>query len=458
MINKIKERITKSFLKTCNKLRIKEAEIYFEETEKTLISMLKGELKEVFTTKEMGVGIRVIIAGAEGYYSTCGLRSHDIEFALKKAIDIAKWNSNDIGHILTEGKNIETGAMLPIETNFSKKTIKDKIRFVQETNKFISSNLNTSFDYILSNYSDISKYVYICNTKGLSKKYKNGYCILSIDGNYHIDGEKKRVGAFSFSNSLIKLNKVKLCEEVNKKLSPRNKLTSLNSLVCPVVFDPFTTAYFVSVLGFALSAETLYKGSFLRPFIEKNVGNERINIIDDGTNREGFNAFPFDSEGTKRQKTVLIENGILKTVLSDNYWGNKFNKKSTGNAFRKDYMNMLCIIPNNLILEGGNTEVIDIIKNVNYGLYVDEIIGANIGMNIYNGDISLGIKGRLIEEGNLTCFVTNTMISTNFIDLLNNIIEIGNDYKWVPIPSVYSPSILVDNITIVGRRPEVKRR
>jgi PmbA protein len=88
----------------------------------------------------------------------------------------------------------------------------------------------------------------------------------------------------------------------------------------------------------------------------------------------------------------------------------------------------------------------EIIRSVDRGLYVTEMIG--FGVNLVTGDYSRGAVGLWIEKGELTYPVEEITIAGNLKDMLRDIEMIGNDLEWRS--SIASPTLKIGRMTVAG--------
>ena len=65
-------------------------------------------------------------------------------------------------------------------------------------------------------------------------------------------------------------------------------------------------------------------------------------MVDDGTLNSRRGSLSIDDEGTPTEKTVLIENGILKNFMQDRLNARLMNTKSTGSGRRENYRHVVC--------------------------------------------------------------------------------------------------------------------
>jgi PmbA protein len=159
----------------------------------------------------------------------------------------------------------------------------------------------------------------------------------------------------------------------------------------------------------------------------------------------GFGTTPFDGEGIPTRRTVVIENGILKSYLLNTYTAKKLGLETTANASR-GLAGTPGIGPGNYFLEPGPKTPNQIIAEIKDGLYVTEFLGH--GANLVTGDYSRGASGMWIVNGELAYPVEEITVAGNLKDMFNNISEIGSELEFRG--SVASPTIRIDGLTVGG--------
>ena len=79
-----------------------------------------------------------------------------------------------------------------------------------------------------------------------------------------------------------------------------------------------------------VNGDAVYRGaSFLAGKLGEKIAGTQRNMIDDGTMPGGFGTSPFDGEGVPTRRTVVIENGVLKSYLLNSYSARKLGLKTT---------------------------------------------------------------------------------------------------------------------------------
>ena len=103
----------------------------------------------------------------------------------------------------------------------------------------------------------------------------------------------------------------------------------------PIIFDPMVSTSILEHIFEGINGDSVYRGaSFLAGKLGQKIAGDNVNIIDDGTIPGGFGTSPFDGEGVPTRRTVVIENGVLKSYLLNTYTAKKLKMQTTGNASR----------------------------------------------------------------------------------------------------------------------------
>ena len=101
----------------------------------------------------------------------------------------------------------------------------------------------------------------------------------------------------------------------------------------------------------------------------------------------------------------------------------------------------------NLIIEPGKSKLCEMIKDMNKGLLITDMIG--FGVNQITGDYSRGAAGFWIENGEISYPVEEITIAGNLIDMYKNIICIGNDVD--KRGNILTGSVMIDKMVIAGK-------
>ena len=187
------------------------------------------------------------------------------------------------------------------------------------------------------------------------------------------------------------------------------------------------------------------KSSFLARLLGKRIASGQVTLADDATLSGGLATRPFDGEGVASQRTVVIENGVLKNFLYDTYTARKTGARSTGNAARS-WASLPHIGTSNFVVERGTSSPDDIVRTTKRGLLVSAMLGS--GANVVTGEYSRGANGLWIEDGQIAHPVQEVTVSGSLLELLQSIDAVGTDLELRS--STAAPTLRIAEAMISG--------
>lgn len=215
-------------------------------------------------------------------------------------------------------------------------------------------------------------------------------------------------------------------------------------------------------IGHGLEGDFNRKGSSaFSGKIGQRVASKGVTVVDDGTisNRRG--SLSLDDEGNPTQRTVLIEDGILRSYIQDSLNSRLMGMPLTGNARRESYAHIPMPRMTNTYMLNGNMPPEEIIKSVKKGLYAANFGGGQV--DITSGKfVFSAAEAYMIEDGKVTYPVKGATLIGNGPDVLTRVSMIGNDMELdsgvgtcgkegqsVPV-GVGQPTLRIDGLTIGG--------
>lgn len=176
------------------------------------------------------------------------------------------------------------------------------------------------------------------------------------------------------------------------------------------------------------------KRSFLADKKGTTVGSSLLTVIDDPFIPRGLGSRYYDGDGFPARKRNLITNGMLNEFLVDWYYSRKLGWEPTSGSL------------SNVIIPPGTRSLEEIIRDLKRCIVITDYIGGN--SNSTTGDFSVGIIGKLYENGNFVQNVAEMNIADNHMNFWNRLIEVAND------PWIYSqgrfPSLVIDDVVVAG--------
>ena len=237
-----------------------------------------------------------------------------------------------------------------------------------------------------------------------------------------------------------------LCDKILHKLGA----SSIPSRHCPVIFDKDAMTALFSAFSGMYSGELISKGiSPLKDKFGKKIFSDKITIIDNPKYSEMVSPHNYDDEGCPTREKFIVRNGMFETILQNTKTGKKMEMESTGNGFKGSYASKVGVHPLGCYIVPGYSSLEDLYKKMGNGLVITTLEGLHAGLDHVTGDFSLQCAGYQIENGVRGKDVTLITVAGNFIDLMNDVVEIGNDIDW-SYRSIVCPSIYFSNCAISG--------
>jgi len=215
--------------------------------------------------------------------------------------------------------------------------------------------------------------------------------------------------------------------------------------VMPVLFDARVAT---TLLGHFVSAITgsaiARQSSFLLDALGTEVFAKSVTIHDDPFRKRGLRSRAFDSEGLPVRASELVSDGVLNSWLAESASARQLGIAPTGHAVR-GVSGSPGAGPANLYIVAGRTSREDMIRGIDRGILVTELIGQ--GVNGVTGDYSRGASGFLIEKGKIGPAVAEITVASNLKQMFATLVP-GSDLRFRR--GVDSPSLLVPEMTVAS--------
>ncbi len=410
-------------------------------------------LGQVETLKEAGsksIGVRVFFGTRAASTYSSDFSRGGLNRMLKSALELAKITSEDPFAGIPEADQLGSlkGDLDLYSADVYSLPGEERINYARRAEKAaldydprIKNSDGGSFDAATGRRI-------LANSHGFVGEYQRSYCsVAAVPIAQTDDGAMQRDYWYSVSHNLAKLESP---EEVGKIAAQRTirrlGARKVKTAHVPVVFDPLVANSILGHIFEGVNGDSVYRGaSFLAGKLGEKIAADRVTVIDDGTMVGGFGTSPFDGEGIPTRRTIVIENGVLKSYLLNTYTAKKLGLQTTANASR-GLAGTPGIGAGNYFLQPGTKTPQQLIGEIQDGLYVTEFLGH--GANLVTGDYSRGASGLWISGGELAYPVEEITVAGNLKDMFNNISEIANDLEFRG--SMACPTIRIDGLTVGG--------
>jgi PmbA protein len=432
-----------------------DAEVVVREGDEFSVSVRMGEVETLKESGSRGLGLRVFDGKRAASSSTSDLTADGIRQLVSGAMALVKVTEEDPFTGLPEAEefgSLEGDLHLYYDDVYSLSG-QERIEWARRTEAAalaadarITNSDGGSFDAATGR-------MVLANSRGFLGGYRTSFASISaaplaMDAN----GQMQRDGWWSGARSFAHIESPEAVgQEAARRTLRRLGARRVPTQRVPIVFAPEVARSLIGSVFEAASGDAIWRGaSFLAGRLGAKIAARNLTIVDDNTmmlptGAGGFGTSPFDGEGLPSQRTVVVEEGVLRSYLLNTYSARKLGLKSTHNASR-GLAGTPGIGCGNLYLEPGTISPEDILRDVKAGLYVTSLMG--FGTNIVTGDYSRGATGLWIENGQLTHAVEEVTIAGNLAEMLMNVTAIGNDLVFRG--SVASPTLRIDGMTVAG--------
>jgi len=419
--------------------------------------IFRNTIEATKTSTAAGLSVRGIIDRRIGFFSISSLERSDIERAVEESLRIARASSEDTEWKSLPRKYGKTSVQKTMDKNVEHVTARglvDEVRLAIDTVHSVAS-VDITRGFLLTSVMSNA----IANSHGCKLERKETIAALSLAVKAGTADKKRVSNEISVSRLWKGLETKQVARTVAERALKMVNATQVPNGKLNTVWRNDAFAGVVdAMLTRTITADAIQKNR--SPWVGKvgqPVASEGVTIVDDGKMEAGNGTRPFDDDGIPQRRTTVIEKGILRGFLYDNYTASKENRLSTGNAHRDiglfssspNYMKTPAPYPNNLVVEPGDASPGEVIKETRNGLYVVETIGEWLS-NPISGELSATLtSGFLIENGELTRAVKGVILTSNFFDILKDKMDLraGDLHNVGP---VYAPTTQVNDMTVAG--------
>ena len=440
------------------------ADLYFEAVTSTSLGMDEGLVKTASQGISVGCGIRVVAGERTGFAFTDDLSSDRLLRAARTAALIA---SGPAKEIVSGFRHAETPSLYPIAGLTIGGEIAAKLALIERADKAARA-YDSRITQVRAGINDEVRRILVAASDGTFASDTQPLARLNVFVIAKDTHNTARGTSGGGGRVLLDFFEGEKSPEHFAREAARTALLQLGAVEAPagemeVVLGPGWPGVLLhEAVGHGLEADfNRKKTSAFSGLIGQQVASSKVTVVDNGTmpNRRG--SLNMDDEGVPTQETVLIENGILKTFLSDKMNSRLMGGVSTGSGRRESYHHVPMPRMTNTYMLNGDDMPEDIIKSVKRGLYAVNFGGGQV--DITNGKFVFSAsEAYLIEDGKVTRPVKGATLVGNGPEALKYVSMVGNDLaldegigtcgkagQSVPV-GVGMPTIKLDRMTVGG--------
>ncbi len=439
------------------------SDLYFQHSRSNSLGLEDGIVSAANTSIEQGVGLRVVVGEQTGYAFTEDLTLPSMLAAARTASAIAagaqvvppqSFNPLSTGELYTTSvpwSDVGIDRKLPV-LKYVEKTAKAKDPSIEKVAVYWSDGddrvMIATLDGKLVTDSRPMTRVTVVVTAKKDGETQTGYSNIAAREEFSWYTEERL-------NTMIDEAVDRTLIQFEAKRPPAGEM--------PVILASGASGILLhEAIGHGMEADFNRKGtSIYSDMIGKKVAEPFVTVVDQATIPRERGALNYDDEGNAAGRTVMVENGILKSYLHDQISAKQYGLNPTGSGRRESYRfapmpRMSCTF-----MEDGPHTKDEIIEAVDHGIICETYTNGQV--QIGAGDYTFYVKnGWLVEGGKVTAPIKDVNIIGNGPESLKRITMVANDARldtggWtcgkngqsVPV-SQGIPTVLVSNMTVGG--------
>lgn len=411
------------------------AELFLQHSVMTGASLEEERIREAESGARLGAGIRVIKGERTGYAASDDLSKETLLAAAKTAGRIADSASPDRTAKIPE-KSVKCQAISPIMQDCESVPLAKKTGLLQLIDRGARAE-DSRVIQVIAQYGDIKRDVMICNSDDLWTEDSVQIVRVIVTAIVESNG-RRETGRYGGGAQMgFELFNQADPEEFGRN-AVRQAVTLLDARDAPagpqmvVMANGWAGVLLHEAVGHGLEADAARKGSTIYAGkIGQRVASELCTVVDDGTLSGYRGSSAMDDEGTKTERTVLIENGVLRTFMTDRLNAELMGLPLTGNGRRQSYLHHPIPRMTNTFLEKGDSDPEEILRSVNKGFYAVKFGGGQV--DTASGQFVFNVtEGYLIEDGKVTAPVKGATLIGNGPETLMKVDRVGSDLELDP--------------------------
>ncbi len=443
---------------------IDSGDLYFESVRHESWALEDGIIKEGSYSHHKGVGIRAISGEKTGFAYSDDIQPQLLEHAAKAAKGIAYHGQDK--KIQIPHQTLSPHTLYTPDDPLSSLNENEKISLLRHIDQHARA-LDPRISQVMVSLAGAHEIILILNAQG--QFFADIRPLVRLDVRVIAEQQGRRESGYAGGGGRYDYRY--FSQERNMafaKEAVRQALVNLDAVpapagTLPVVLGPGWPGVLLhEAVGHGLEGDfNRKKSSAFSGRLGERVASPGCTVIDDGTiaNRRG--SLNMDDEGTPTQRTVLIENGILKGYMQDLMNARLMGMSPTGNGRRESYASLPLPRMTNTFMLAGPYDPHEIIASVKKGIYAVNFAGGQV--DITSGKFVFSAnEAYLIENGKITTPIKGATLIGNGPDVLTRVSMIGNDLKMdegvgncgkdgqtVPV-GVGQPTLKIDAITVGG--------
>ena len=439
------------------------ADLYFQYSRSESWGLEEGQVKSGNFNIDQGVGVRAVSGEKTAFAYSDDIHLPALQQAAQATRAIAALGNEQSGNTI---QHISTPQLYIPQDPIASLSAEAKVRLLERL-ETLARKADPRVSQVMASIAGEYEVVMIARHDGVMAADIRPLVRLSIQVIAEQDGRREQGSAGGGGRFDYSYFTDEVLEDYARK-AVHQALVNLDARPAPagnmtVVLGPGWPGILLhEAIGHGLEGDFNRKGSSaFSNAIGQQVAARGVTVLDDGTIADRRGSLTVDDEGNPTQRTVLIEDGILRGYIQDSLNARLMGMPLTGNARRESYAHIPMPRMTNTYMLNGTMAPEEIIKSVKKGLYAVNFGGGQV--DITSGKfVFSAAEAWMIEDGKLSYPVKGATLIGNGPDVLKRVSMIGNDMaldsgvgtcgkegQSVPV-GVGQPTLRIDGLTVGG--------
>lgn len=439
-------------------------DLYFQSTVHESWMLEDGLVRSGSHSVEKGVGIRAISGDRTGFAYADEIILPSLLEASRAARAIA--SQGESGRVQAWNSR-QTRPLYSADDPMLALGAAEKVDLLRQIDTYARSR-DARVSQVVVSLAATHETILVANTDGtlaadIRPLVRLNVSVIAEEGKRKEQGNDGGGGRFSYRELLLDKAWQKFADE-----AVRQALVNLEAEAAPagsmtVVLGPGWPGVLLhEAVGHGLEGDFNRKGtSAFSGRLGEQVAARGVTVVDDGTLQQRRGSLTVDDEGTPTERTVLIEDGVLKAYMQDKLNAGLMKMPLTGNGRRESFAHLPMPRMTNTFMLPGEHEPEEIIASVKKGLYAVNFAGGQVDITsgrfvfsaseayvIENGKVGRPVRGATLI-GNGPEAMTRVSMVGNDLKLDSGVGVCGKEGQSVPV-GVGQPTLRIDGLTVGG--------
>lgn len=410
-------------------------DVRFVERKATQIRIENGVAKELTAPWNYGTCIRVLLNGYWGVATVNSADKKTLGEALEEAVASARAKKVGEKSRVAEVKAHRATVKSLCQVHPEDVSVEEKMKMLMELEEdarcYSSKIANTLLDYEDETVNEV-----ICNSFGtfVDQTLTRVFARITVTAKEGANRQSthRLVGKLAGFEVIKSIDSEKFGIEASEravklltaKKAPAGKFT--------VVMDPKIAGLFAhEAVGHNAEGDLVaFHESLLEGFEGKQIGNEKVTLIDDATIEKAYGSYFFDSEGTPAARRIIIEKGVLKGFMHGLESAALLKAEPNGSCRAYLHQNVPIVRMSNTFFAPGDYTLDELIEDVDLGIFVRGDRGGYV--MVEKGQFTCNVEeAQMIRNGELAELLSNVSIGGLTLEILKEIDACSKDFELV---------------------------